>query len=211
MLEVELKVFCGTAINSVRATIADLGWSIAHRRQEEDIYYSSRHKDFIATEECLRIRKSEERAELTWKPPTSDQMRQSQQYWKQEVDLDVSQQVETIRQLLACLEFYEYVVVTKSRTIYRATRETIVCLDEIENLGWFVEIETKSQSASDATRANLLVLSQLGLDNAARVNVPYRDLVKEDGRQLRVKDVRRREKHPRTAESSAEGSPAAAP
>lgn len=183
MLEVELKVFAGEDVKGTLSRIKALGWEAAGVSQQSDTYYTSKHKDFIASEECLRIRVSETRSELTWKPPTSDAMRKARQYWKEEVDLDLEGQVDLMRTLLSRLEFDEYVTVEKHRTIFRVDDQSMVCVDHIAGLGWFVEVETFAETPEGAIERNIALLKDLKLDDAKRINMPYRDLVKaaEDG------------------------------
>ncbi len=183
-LEVELKVFCGQGEPTGLARAHALGWKAKPAIEQQDIYYTSTHKDFIASEECLRIRAWGDRAELTWKPPTSPEMRAANQYWKEEIDLDITGQVEIMRTLLARLEFEEYAVVNKTRHAFAVDGCSLVCFDAIGGLGWFVEVETKAHDAEGATARNETILHELALDRAQRVSIPYRDLVKHGGRQL---------------------------
>lgn len=176
--EIELKVFIGPSADKVRDAASRLGWSIIETDDQSDTYYTSVHKDFIATEECLRIRTTPQQTELTWKPPTSASMRERGQYWKEEVDVTITGQEEIVRRLLDRLEFIEYVTVRKHREIYRIDPESLIALDHVEPLGWFAEIETFGEDGPAGAAKNEQIAGLLGIDPTARVNVPYRDMVK---------------------------------
>jgi adenylate cyclase, class 2 len=176
--EIELKLYIGPELRDLPDRIAELGWQLGGHEDQEDIYYTSKYKDFIETEECLRIRNSGTAAQLTWKPPTSDGMRVRGQYWKQEIDVDITGQIENVRKMLSNLEFSEYVVVKKHRQVFRVDEDSLVALDLIDHLGWFVEIETFLDSSEVGTCRNDEIARLLGIDGERQVNVPYRDLVK---------------------------------
>jgi adenylate cyclase, class 2 len=179
MLEIELKVFVGKVIDTVLRQAESLGWNREGESEQSDTYYTSAHKDFISSEECLRIRITDSKSELTWKPPTTDAMREAGQYWKEEIDLNLDGQADTMMTLLARLDFQEFVTVEKRRIVFRIDDASIVCFDCIGGLGWFVEIETKGESSDAATARNVELLNQLEIQSAKPVSIPYRDLVKE--------------------------------
>lgn len=150
-----------------------------YSRREEDIYFNSRHRDLISTEECVRIRSSGSWAEITWKPPTTVEMRREKQFWKEELNLNIGQPVERWIEMLDRLDLFEYVRVIKERIVRELDRETILVLDRLPQVGFFVEIETTSSDASRALKKNRDVLVALGLGAATPINVPYRDIVFE--------------------------------
>lgn len=179
MHEVEAKYYIGNDVRALSDQIARLGWIEDKRSSQDDIYYTSRHKDLIASEECLRIRSTGSYDELTWKPPTTGAMKEEGQYWKEELNIDISDKVSAFRDLLKRLDFVEIVTVHKSRTEYRVDDTTSVALDYIDRLGWFVEIETFSdpELAATALQKNDSIAAALGLATHNKVTIPYRDLV----------------------------------
>jgi adenylate cyclase class 2 len=177
--EIELKVFVGDTVDHVRDLAREFNWSLVETTSQADTYYTSIHKDFIASEECLRIRVTPGRKELTWKPPTSATMRERGQYWKEEVDLEISNQEDVVRTLLDRLDFVEYVTVRKQREVYKIDDNSLIALDHVDSLGWFAEIETFGEDGPKGAAKNDEIASALGIDSTRRVNVPYRDMVKE--------------------------------
>src|ERR1700676_3378055 len=89
--EIELKLYV-REVDELLSRIQKLGWKQVGQEDQQDTYYTSRYKDFIKTEECLRIRSTPVEEQLTWKPPTTNGMRAQKQYWKQEVNIDITGQ-----------------------------------------------------------------------------------------------------------------------
>ncbi len=177
MKEIELKVFIGPVSIERPAAITTL--KVKRSSMEEDVYYTSRYKDLIETEECLRIRTRDGSSELTWKPPTTQEMLEKKQYWKQELNVDIGDQAAAMREMLERLEFVEYVVVRKERVEYIYDDETTITVDKIEGIGLFAEIETMCADTVYGTEKNSQVLKELGLGAMVRVQRPYRDIVKD--------------------------------
>lgn len=157
------------------------GRLLDHAVTQRDTYYTSRHKDFIRTEECLRIRHEGATTTLTWKPPTGADMPAAGQYWKQELNLDVSGQEETIEAMLVALDFVEYVTVRKTRSEFAVDESTHVAVDLVDGAGVFVEVETLSADPVGAARKNRELAASLGLSDCEVVTIPYRDLVPRPG------------------------------
>lgn len=146
---------------------------------EKDTYFTSPARDLIASEECLRVRRRDGFAEITWKPPTSPEMRSAGQYWKEEINVLVDFPGDGAIALLTALGFEEYVTVSKERRCARIDDATTLIIDVIENVGWFIEIETMSDSPEEARRKNERLIGALGLDGFSRAAKPYRDIVKD--------------------------------
>ncbi len=176
--EVEIKYYLGKDIKDLLWLISNFNWLQIGEEYQEDIYYTSKYKDFISSEECLRIRETKDKCELTWKPPTSLEMLEKKQVWKEEIDLDIKGQKEIIMSLLYNLDFIEYVTVKKSRIKYDIDDSTNISLDFIESLGWFLEIETITDNDLEGTEKNNNIASILKVERNMVVNVPYRDMVK---------------------------------
>jgi adenylate cyclase class 2 len=178
--EIELKLRASN-VDEILQRIDALKWRRKEEQTQKDIYYTSSVRDFITTKECLRIRTVDSTSEITWKPPTSAAMREKGQYWKQEVNLAIANQEDVARLLLECLGFIEYITVEKQRQVFEVDKDSIVALDLIKGLGWFVEIETFGEDPEQGTAKNLTIARQLGVENNEQVNTPYRDLVKSLG------------------------------
>lgn len=177
--EIEMKIFIGKSTRKINKIIKQLRWKQIGKETEEDIYYTSKHKDFIKTEECLRIRDNGKKVELTWKPPSHGHMYHHQQFWKHEIDLQLNGQKRLMRKLLKNLDFIEYVKVKKQRIVYRVDKRSEVMIDKVEPLGYFLEIETKTRKESEGRKRNKQILKLLGFSENKIINIPYRDLVKK--------------------------------
>jgi len=162
----------------IRTKLSRLGFEQAYVQHQADEYFTSRHKDFIASEECLRIRSVDSATILTWKPPTTDEMRIAPEFWKQELEFPVDASPEMVRQFLVALDFISYTVVDKVRNTYRDQSGVEVSIDQVDRLGTFIEIEIKSMDVEQARQDLVQVAKELTLDDGDISIVPYRDLVK---------------------------------
>ncbi len=102
---------------------------------EEDVYFNHPCKDFAASDEALRVRRDVEGYKITYKGPKVDRETKS----REEVKLSVDN-FDAAIEILERLGFRRVRTVRKRRRIYRVG-DAIVCLDDVEGLGRFVEIE----------------------------------------------------------------------
>lgn len=172
--EVEIKI--EVSDDDIRRMLSLLTGRDIRKSIEVDIYYTSRYRDLIGPEECVRIRYSDSIQELTWKPPTTAVMRDERQTWKEELNVPIGGRVDDWRKMMDKLDLVEYVVVEKDRTHLVYDNETNIMIDRVKNVGSFVEIETNSADYGHATKKNRSVMIELGLNEMSIVNVPYRDL-----------------------------------
>lgn len=121
---------------------------------EEDIYFSSPITDFKETDEALRVRYSNNKVILTYKGPKLDKVSKS----REEYEAFVSGEIE---QILQKLGYKEVLKVKKKRKVYRY-KEYIISIDEVEDLGEYLEVELKSDNLRDVEKIeglfNLLFL-----------------------------------------------------
>ncbi|HNV94074.1 MAG: CYTH domain protein [Candidatus Methanofastidiosum methylothiophilum] len=153
MLELEMKAKIDTytrgRINQIlrRAEFIE-------EKIEEDIYFSSPIKDFKETDEALRVRYSNNKVILTYKGPKLDKVSKS----REEYEAFVSGEIE---QILQKLGYKEVLKVKKKRKVYRY-KEYIISIDEVEDLGEYLEVELKSDNLRDVEKIeglfNLLFL-----------------------------------------------------
>ena len=164
-------------IPAVKERLLSMGFTLAHDQRQVDEYYTSKYKDFIASRECLRIRSLGSRTILTWKPPSTDDMRKAPEFWKQEIEFGVEAEIAVVQQFLVALDFVPYVTVTKIRRAYTSPSGIEVSFDEVAGLGHFIELEIQTADV-DEGRANIVQMSEaLGLNAESISTVPYRDLV----------------------------------
>lgn len=175
MNEVEIKVrIADPDAIRIQQIFAEYG---PRTLRETDIYYNSIHRDLIEPEECVRIRISSDFNEITWKPPTTEAMRSSGQFWKRELNLRIEGPIDPWRELLLRLDFEEYVIVEKERLYCSLDHETNAMMDVVKHIGTFVEIETFSDNYEYAIQKNRTILDTFGISAAEVISVPYRDLV----------------------------------
>ena len=146
MLEVELKVKV-PSLDPVRKRLLERGAECSGRIHEHDIYYNAPHRDFGITDEAVRVRYTNDHAVVTYKGPKT---RKSGLKAREELNTAVGSGI-VLEQMLDRLGFTRTAEVDKWRENYRLF-DAAISLDEVEELGTFVEIEILAEhDESDAT------------------------------------------------------------
>lgn len=182
--EVELKF----PIDSPDATVAkilDLGATQGDTHRQTDVYFNHPARDFGETDEAFRIRTTNDRHRVTYKGPLVDDLTKT----RREIELpfgDTPDAGAQFAEILRNLSFRETGTVDKTRHFYHLTWHELdveVCIDAVEGLGSFIELETVTdETGLDAARASLLQLAdELGLANSERRS--YLVLLMEKDRQ----------------------------
>jgi len=181
--EVELKIkIKASQIKVLRKNLLALGAVFQEKIRESDTYFTAPHRDFVQTKECLRIRERDNYLELTYKGPTTKLMDKKRQFWKSEINIPIHCPKNEVELLLKSLNFREVSKVVKEREKFLFGQHNIT-LDNIETLGWFLEIESTIANPNERKRAlneNISLLKELGLDPKDIINEPYRDIVLQD-------------------------------
>jgi adenylate cyclase class 2 len=161
--------------------VADLGMVEALLRQvarsgptldEADHYFNAPDRDFARTDEALRLRRIGPGNLVTYKGPKQDA--QTKTRTEIEVPLaDGDRVADAFARLLTCLGYRSVLVVRKRRQLYYLDREGVgveVCLDDVAQLGQFVELEIVTAAEKlDQSRAVLMQLAEeLGLTGSER-------------------------------------------
>lgn len=173
MIEIEVKVRADHSkafpilkkIGAVKLGVED----------QSDTYFAAPHRDFAKTDEALRIRSLDGQAVLTYKGPKLDGISKTREEFETPVD-----EVTTI-QILHALGFSEAGVVRKKREVFR-TGEITVCLDAVEGLGEFLEVEivAENEKELDTSRAKLFeLLKQFGAGEMNSIRTSYLEMVLE--------------------------------
>mgnify|MGYP000243989547 CR=1 FL=1 len=174
--EVEIKVrISENDVERVEKELFDQDFS---RFTESDTYFTAPVRDFMETNECLRIRQRNGKPiELTYKGKTTEEMRNKEQFWKEEIDLPV-ENIEDTEQLLLAVGCERLVKVVKDRK-KKEMDGKVITLDRIEDTGAFLEVETEAveRDVQKAVKDNRKFLEKLGLEKMEVVKKPYRDLV----------------------------------
>jgi len=146
MIEVEVKF---KAFDGIEEKLKSAGFELVGEKLEEDVYFNSPVRDFRQTDEALRVRREygeTENARLTYKGKKLDSITKT----REEITVDVSDS-EAMKLILQKLGFKAVATVRKRRKIYRLG-DVIACVDEVDNLGKFVELEIDVEDAMDAGR-----------------------------------------------------------
>jgi adenylate cyclase class 2 len=171
MLEVEVKYHVDDW-DEVRQLLQEWGADMEEPREDIDQYFNAPDRDFAQTDEALRIRRIGHGNYVTYKGPKTD----TQTKTRTEIEVPLapgdSAAVEFGR-LLMQLGYSPVAVVKKRRVVCHLHRESFnmeVCLDDVEGLGKFVELEILAPPENlEPARALLLKTAQdLGLRHSER-------------------------------------------
>ncbi len=139
MLEIEVKVRVAD-LDAVRSRLKSRGSRLCGRSVERDVYYNAPQRDFGATDEALRVRYAGDTCVVTYKGP-----KRSGPGLKVREELNVGvESGEEFERILRHLGFKPVREVVKMREAYTMPGATVL-LDEVEDLGSFVEIEASAE------------------------------------------------------------------
>lgn len=161
---------------ALRRQLTDLGLSPVAEVRQTDIYLEHPVRHFGETDEALRIRRTvptteggTERITLTYKGPRVDSAAKT----REEFETDVTD-AESLHAILESLGFEPVAELRKTRVRYEY-RDVSICLDTVEDLGEFLEVETTATGADlDAAQKRLEgMLAQLEISPASTTTTPY--------------------------------------
>ncbi|MCJ7450237.1 MAG: class IV adenylate cyclase [Candidatus Nanohaloarchaeota archaeon QJJ-9] len=176
--EVEVKVQVDEEeVEETKKKIKELGGEKIEEIVEKDLYFTSPVRDFMETNECLRIRRRPDYKELTYKGKSNEAMKEKDQFWKSELDIPI-EDVEKVRSLLVSIGCKELVDVVKHRQKFELEGKEIT-LDKVNSVGWFLEVESEveEEKVEEAVEENQELVKKLGLGGNPVVEKPYRDVV----------------------------------
>ncbi len=157
MLEIEIKAHCAD-MESVKAKLGEMGASLHEVRDEADLYFNHPSRDFRKTDEAFRIRSVNGQAYLTYKGPKLGT--RSKTRFEEELGVESR---ESMRVILEKLGFIEVREVHKHRELYHL-QGFEVCLDLVEGLGSFVEIEQQGEDRERVEKELFELAARLGLE-----------------------------------------------
>jgi adenylate cyclase class 2 len=158
VLEVESK-YRSPGNDKVEKALARLGARKTWSGAMEDVYYAHPSRDFGETDEALRLRKTEEVSELTYKGP---RMQSQTVKAREEITLRTDNPLAVAR-IIERLGFSESFVVRKNRSSYMLDKLKVE-VDDVEGLGEFVELEVLTESPDISTQLMETARGELGLD-----------------------------------------------
>lgn len=136
MIECELK-FKVNRLDRIEDRLKALGASLKDSVLQIDYYFNHPCRDFLNTDEALRIRFTDKFIEVTYKGPRRKNGVKS----REEIGLKLPKNYfENVLRFFENLGFRKYFVIKKYRRMY-SLNDFNICLDDVEGLGKFVEIE----------------------------------------------------------------------
>jgi adenylate cyclase class 2 len=156
------------------------------RSEQTDTYFTSFHKDFKKSDEALRLRESRDSSGkteeyMTYKGPREDKSTVS----RKELEIPV-ENASLALAFLCALSFTPAFKVHKKRE-YFGLGDITLSLDEIERLGFFLEMEVMTEKKEDIAKISRRLFSlaeKLGLSKSRSIQKSYLELIleKEDKR-----------------------------
>ncbi|MBM1154650.1 class IV adenylate cyclase [archaeon] len=169
MYELELKWRVGT-FDKVRLALQQLNGVCVRVEVERDLFFNHPSRNFFSTGEVLRLRRTNRGVTLTYKgSERSDSIKAREEYEIRVDDFD------TALKLLEKLGFSRALTLEKRREVW-SVRGMTVCLDQVEELGRFIEIEGFAKSLSEFKQVELKIrklASELGLDPDKGIKESY--------------------------------------
>lgn len=160
-LEIEVKAYADD-LKRVEETLKKMDAHFVEKVYEIDTYFNHPARDFAETDEALRIRVAGGKSYLTYKGRKVD----VQSKTREEIEVEIKD-ADTAALLLTKLGFTPVAVVKKIRILYELGKFDI-CLDDVEEVGTFVEIETSGENMGEQRDAALALLERLNLKKYER-------------------------------------------
>jgi adenylate cyclase class 2 len=144
------------------------------RVHERDIYFNAPDRDFAVTDEALRLRYTEEGCVLTYKGP---KIRDYRVKAREELNTGV-ESGKVVETMLIRLGFTRVAEVEKWRE-YFDYRGASVSLDEVKDLGTFIEIEAPPGNTNDKPEKFVReIAEELGIEGEP-ILASYLELLRE--------------------------------
>lgn len=161
-LEVERKYRIAET-SPLHLKLAQMGVAFAQPERQQDDYFNHPSRDFAMTDEALRIRSVGSQNYVTYKGPKLDRTVKT----RRELELPIGTGAEGAAQfaeLLLALGFRRTAQVVKFRSSAKLPwngTEFVLCWDEVDRLGSFLEIELLVEAAeAERAREKILALEQ---------------------------------------------------
>lgn len=161
ILEIEIKSWC-TDHEDVKSRLESEGACFSGTQDEVDIYFNHPERNFAVTDEALRIRSVNGNCRLTYKGPKVSKLTKARIEHETGVD-----SFEALKNIILSLGFTVSGSVEKRRSIY-ILNDVEICLDSVEGLGNFVEIEKKGMAGHGIEEELFEIAARLGLSSFER-------------------------------------------
>jgi len=173
MIEVEVKARVYDPGLMERSIIA-MGASTIGIEVQVDTYYSAPYRDFAKTDEALRIRVQDNKCFLTYKGARMDSISKTRKEYEVEVN-----DADNMGNILSSLNFTPVATIVKRRKKYRLG-DFIISLDEVRNLGNFMEVEVSirdSTSHEDKVESIFRLFEKLGISRDDSIRKSYLEMI----------------------------------
>lgn len=187
MIEVEIKIPIEDR-QCLEKRLEECGFQKGMLVKESDTYFNSDHYDLRKMDCALRIRNYDNltdqtsRSEITYKGPKLDAVSMTRQEYETEI------QDETIGiNIINALGFYMLPPVNKLRQYYHKDLFT-ACIDQVEGLGDFLELEilVADICKKDAALEQLLMLiEEIGLKKTDMIRTSYLSMLETKAGELK--------------------------
>lgn len=182
MLEVEMKAsLTGVSGKTLQHALARAGFSPRQTLREIDIYFSSGTRDFKKTDEALRLRSCQDlsgnnaaQVFITYKGPKLDAVSSTRTEYETAVG-----SLPAMRSLLEALGYRAMFTVDKTRREF-ALENVTLCLDTVEGLGDYLELEQMVEhedGREPAVQKLLGLLDTLGVPREQLTRRSYLELL----------------------------------
>lgn len=165
-IEVEIKVKIDS-FEKVKKNLLDAGKLVKTIKQIDE-YYIPCHRDFFANKphpvEWLRIRTNPDKVVFEY-DKSINKKSDGEQECAKEYETEISQPNE-FRKILEFLDFKKIMTVDKQREYWNCG-DFEVCLDNVKDLGFFIEVEAKGdfENTEKAKKGCMDFLDKLGIEN----------------------------------------------
>lgn len=177
VLEVEVKLEL-MAPGALRERLRKAGATPQTIQHQDDLYFTHPGRDFASTDEALRLRRTADGMDLTYKGPKQDGAAKV----REEIVLAMPDDPTT---LLESLGFTASARIRKQREPW-TLGDICIAIDTIDGLGTFAEVEAISTDADQATAEVEAAIEALGLTGAQRFRQSYLELASAAGVNLDV-------------------------
>lgn len=161
MLEIEVKARVRDAAK-LEAELLRRGARDFGVTQQKDVYYAHPARDFVKTDEALRIRISNDLQIITYKGPKVDTTTKS----REEIEVSVAS-ADAAAKIFEKLGFRSVATVRKRRRTFEL-KGIEVCLDSVEGLGDFVEFELENEDLDDGKARIAALMDELRIEGSER-------------------------------------------
>jgi adenylate cyclase class 2 len=171
MLEIEMK-FPTDDFQPLERCLAEWGARPGNTCFSADHYFNAPDRDFAVTDEALRLRRDGEANRVTYKGPKLE----ARAKIRTEIEVPLASGETAATEFVRLLEHLGYcpvLVVRKERRPFHLERDGYqleVCLDDVQDLGRFVEVEilAPEEELSRASQVVTEVAQALGLKASER-------------------------------------------